>query len=181
MKKFFKEFKEFISRGSVIDLAVGLVIGTAFTAIVNALVDSVIMPLIAAIFGSPDVSGLNFKLNGTTIPYGAFLQAILNFLLIAFFLFLVVKAINQTHAMEEKAKKSRPTKEEKAELAERGVNLKNRKEVKAELKKLREEKAAAKAAEPKKPTTEELLAEIRDLLNKQQTAEENPEKPAGKE
>ena len=70
MKKFFKEFKEFINRGNVIDLAVALVISTAFSAIVTALVNKVIMPLIAAIFGKVDVSDLSFTINNSIIPVG---------------------------------------------------------------------------------------------------------------
>lgn len=174
MKKFFKEFKDFISRGSVIDLAVGMVIGSAFTAIVNALVNSIIMPLITAIFGKPDVSGLHFILNGAVIPYGQLLQAILNFVLVAFFLFLVVKSINQAREIGETAKKRKPSKAEKAELKERGVNLKDSKLVKTELANLRAEKELANKAVAK-PTTEELLSQIVELLKTNQDNKETEE------
>ena len=89
-----KEFKEFIMRGNVIDLAVGLVMGSAFTAIVNALVESIIMPFIAGFSGNADVSDMAMSFNGSPIQYGVFLQAVIDFLLIALFLFFVIKAIN---------------------------------------------------------------------------------------
>ncbi len=89
-----KEFKEFIMRGNVIELAIGLVMGSAFTAIVNALVEHIIMPFIAGIAGSTSVESLAFTFNGSPIRYGFFLQAIIDFLLIALVLFLVIKGIN---------------------------------------------------------------------------------------
>ena len=89
-----KEFKEFIMRGNVIDLAVGLVMGSAFTAIVNALVESIIMPFIAGFSGNADVSDMAMSFNGSPIQYGVFLQAIIDFLLIALVLFFVIKGIN---------------------------------------------------------------------------------------
>lgn len=89
-----KEFKEFILRGNVIELAVGLVMGSAFTAIVNALVDSIIMPFIAGLSGNATVADMSFTFNGTPIVYGAFLQAIIDFLLIAIVLFAAIKALN---------------------------------------------------------------------------------------
>lgn len=93
-KKMWKEFKEFILRGNVIELAVGLVMGAAFTAIVTALVDHIIMPVIAGISGSASVADMAFDFNGSLIGYGAFLQAIIDFLLIAIVLFLAIKALN---------------------------------------------------------------------------------------
>lgn len=101
MKKFFEEFKKFLSRGNVVDLAVGMIMGTAFTSIVSSLVDSVLMPLLGAVIGGIDLSKLSitipWSLSGEppVICYGAFLQAIINFLLIAFCIFLMVKAINK--------------------------------------------------------------------------------------
>lgn len=89
-----KEFKEFILRGNVIELAVGLVMGSAFTAIVNALVDSIIMPFIAGLSGNASVADMALTFNGSEIVYGAFLQAIIDFLLIAIVLFLAIKALN---------------------------------------------------------------------------------------
>ena len=89
-----QEFKDFIMRGNVVELAVGLVMGSAFTAIVNALVDSMIMPFIAGLSGNASVEGLAFAFNGADIQYGVFLQAIIDFLLIAIVLFFVIKGIN---------------------------------------------------------------------------------------
>lgn len=120
MKKFFEEFKKFISRGNVVDLAVGMIMGTAFTAIVSSLVDSVLMPLLGAIIGGIDLSNLSvtipWSLSGEppVLHYGAFLQAIINFVLIAFCIFLMIKAINMLSKKKEEAPKEppKPTKEE---------------------------------------------------------------------
>jgi large conductance mechanosensitive channel len=89
-----KEFREFISHGNVIDLAVGVIIGAAFTAIVNSLVKDIIMPLIGLLLGGLDFSGLAITVGGANVAYGLFLQAILSFILIAFVVFLVVKGYN---------------------------------------------------------------------------------------
>jgi large conductance mechanosensitive channel len=89
------EFRAFILRGNVIDLAVAVVIGAAFTAIVNSLVADLMTPLIAAIFGKPDFSDLNFMINGSVFRYGNFINALISFLIIAAVLFfLVVKPLN---------------------------------------------------------------------------------------
>ena len=120
MKKFLEEFKKFISRGNVVDLAVGMIMGTAFTAIVSSLVDSVLMPLLGAIIGGIDLSNLSvtipWSLSGEppVLHYGAFLQAIINFILIAFCIFLMIKAINIISKKKEEAPKEppKPTKEE---------------------------------------------------------------------
>jgi large conductance mechanosensitive channel len=91
-----KGFKEFILRGNVVDLAVAVVIGAAFTAVVSALVADLITPLIAAIGGKPDFSTLSFHINGSTFLYGAFINAIISFLLIAAAIyFLVVLPLNK--------------------------------------------------------------------------------------
>lgn len=89
-----KEFKEFIMRGNVVELAVGLVMGSAFTAIVNSLVEYIIMPFIAGVAGSASVESLAFTFNGSPIKYGFFLQAIIDFLLIALVLFFAIKGLN---------------------------------------------------------------------------------------
>lgn len=89
-----EEFKAFIMRGNVVELAVGLVMGSAFTAIVNSLVDDIIMPFITGLAGSASVEHLTFNFNGSAINYGLFLQAIINFLLIAAVLFFVIKGLN---------------------------------------------------------------------------------------
>lgn len=101
MKNFFEEFKKFIARGNVIDLAVGMIVGAAFTAIVTSLVNDMLMPLLGAIIGGINLSRLSvtipWNLAGeeTVIYYGNFLQAALNFILIAFCIFILVKAINK--------------------------------------------------------------------------------------
>lgn len=90
-----KEFKEFIMRGNVIELAVGIVMGTAFTAIVTALVEHIITPIIVAVSGNADVSGLALQIGEAKLTYGHFLQAVIDFLLIALVLFLMIKFINK--------------------------------------------------------------------------------------
>lgn len=93
--KFFNEFKTFISRGNVLDMAVGVVMGTAFTKIVNSLVTSVITPLISIITGKVNVAELAYVVNeNLSVPYGQFIQAIIDFLIIAFSVFCMVKAMN---------------------------------------------------------------------------------------
>jgi large conductance mechanosensitive channel len=85
-----KGFREFIMRGNVIDLAVAVVIGAAFGAVARAFVDSLLTPLIAAIFGKPDFAGLAFTVNGSTFKYGVFINALISFLLIAAAIYYVV-------------------------------------------------------------------------------------------
>ena len=145
MKKFFEEFKKFISRGNVMDMAVGVIIGGAFGAITTSLVSNVITPLLAALFKSPNPDALNFTLRaadeaaGTeaiVLGLGTFLGTIINFLVIALALFTVIKAINKAKELAEKAKKK--------------------------------EEEEAKAEEPPKPTTEELLAAILEELKKKE-------------
>ena len=99
-----KEFKEFISRGSVIDLAVGVIMGSAFTAIVNSLVNDVIMPVIGLIMGGINFANLKVVIKPaegdiaeSAIYYGNFIQAVVNFLIVAFVIFMVVKSINKMH------------------------------------------------------------------------------------
>jgi len=90
-----KEFRSFILRGNLIDLAVAVVIGTAFTAVVTALVKNIITPLIAAIGGEADFSGLAFTINGSKFLYGAFINALLAFLIVAAVcFFLIIKPVN---------------------------------------------------------------------------------------
>ena len=92
---FVSEFKEFIMRGNVIDLAVGVIIGGAFQAIVSSLVDDILMPVIGIILGKVDFSALAFQIGDATISYGKFITAIINFLIMAFVIFLIVKGINK--------------------------------------------------------------------------------------
>lgn len=98
MKGFFEEFKKFISRGNVMDMAVGVIIGGAFTAIVNSLVNDIFMPVLSLITGGLDIAGMSVSFGSgegaATLNYGAFLSAIINFLLIAFVVFCMIKLIN---------------------------------------------------------------------------------------
>jgi large conductance mechanosensitive channel len=89
-----KEFKDFISRGNVIDLAVAVVLGASFNSVVKAFTDGVLMNIIAAVFGKPNFDQLTFRLGNGVIEYGAFLTAVVNFLIVGFALFLFVKGIN---------------------------------------------------------------------------------------
>ena len=127
-----KEFKEFIARGNVIDLAVGVVIGGAFTSIVNSLVNDIIMPIVSLITGGIDFSNWFVALNGesyetleaakeagaATLNYGNLISVIINFIIVAFVIFLVIKAINKA---SEKAKKLAKKEEEKKAAAEAPV------------------------------------------------------------
>lgn len=141
MKKFFEEFKAFVMRGNVMDMAVGVIVGGAFGAITTSLVSNVVTPLLAVLFKSPNPDALNITLRaadeaaGTeaiVLGLGTFIGAIINFLVIALVLFSVIKAINKAKELAEAAKKKE------------------------------EEEAAAE--EPAKPTTEELLTAILEEL-----------------
>lgn len=95
------EFKEFIAKGNVMSMAVGLIMGSAFTSIVNSLVDDIFMPIIVSLTGSADVSGWVITIGNTDIMIGNFLQAIINFLLIAILLFFVIRGLNSLQRKEE--------------------------------------------------------------------------------
>ena len=101
----FKEFKEFALKGNSIELAFGVIIGGAFQSIIKSLVNDIIMPLISALFGKVDFSEWVWKIGNSTIPYGSFISAVVDFLLIALSLFLVVKYINRLNRKIEEAKK----------------------------------------------------------------------------
>ncbi len=125
MKKLFKEFGDFIKRGNVIDLAVAVVIGGAFSSIVASLVNDIIMPVISLATGGIDFTNLFISLNGekyatlaeaqaagaSTLAYGSFIQAVINFLIIAFVIFMVVKAMNKVMNLKKK-KEDKEAKEE---------------------------------------------------------------------
>ena len=145
MKKFMKEFKEFIARGNVLDMAIGVIIATAFGKITSTLVSNVLTPLLAFLFNAPNTDALNITLraaelsaDGTVakeaivLGLGTLIGAIVDFIVIAFVIFLIVKAMNKARAA-------------------------------AEAKKAKEE---AKPEEPAGPTTEELLQKILDELQK---------------
>ena len=96
-----REFKQFLFRGNIVDLAVAIVVGTAFVALVNALVADILTPIIAAIFGKPDFSGLTFHINGSTFLYGDFLNALITFVSVAAAVFFfVVKPLNAVAAKQ---------------------------------------------------------------------------------
>jgi large conductance mechanosensitive channel len=90
MAEILKEFRAFVLRGNVVDLAVAVVIGVAFGAVIASLVENLLTPLIAAIFGEPDFAGLSFTINDSTFRYGAFLNSVISFVLIATAVFFVV-------------------------------------------------------------------------------------------
>lgn len=153
-KGFIKEFKEFISRGNVLDMAIGVIIAGAFGSITTSLVNKVLMPFIGWIFGGLDLTMLNITLReavmegeevvreAVVIGIGDFISTVVNFIIVAFIVFLIVRTFNRARELAEKRRAAK-------EAAEKAA-----------------EEAAAEPApeEPAKPTTEELLTEIRDLL-----------------
>jgi len=212
MKKFFKEFKAFIARGNVMDMAVGVIIGGAFSAIVTALTNHILMPIInwflLLITGGSGLDSIYTYLRwvGKTdelgapvltetgvqavdlaksiyIDWGAFITAVINFILIALVLFFIIRTINRISEANKKiktdAEKGKLTKEDKKELKANGVDYKDKTAVSAYYadKKVKEEAAAeaakkeaeekAKAERLANPTTEDLLKDIKALLEKQ--------------
>ncbi len=180
MKKFFQDFKKFISRGNVIDMAVGVIIGSAFSAIITALTNKILMPLINALLASGGqgldsaytflktvyaADGSIDLTNSIYIDWGAFITAIINFFLIAMTLFIIVKVAMSTRGFIDKKTKQWPSRAERKELKAQGVDMKNPKEVIKATAELRESKKPA--AEPAKPTQEELLTNILEELKKQ--------------
>ena len=112
-----KEFKEFIARGNVMDLAVGVIIGAAFGKIVTSLVNDILMPLLGLILGGIDFTGLSITVGDAKIMYGNFIQSTIDFLIVAFCIFLMVKAVNKVMRKDEK-----DTTEENVEDIEEAVN-----------------------------------------------------------
>jgi large conductance mechanosensitive channel len=212
MKKFFAEFKKFITRGNVVDMAVGVIVGSSFTAIVNALSNNILKPIInyllALIFGANSLSEVyTFLQRGYKdvldeagnvigqeldlaqsiyIDWGSFINAVINFFIIAFVLFIIVKIINKFReehdALLGKLKKNKLTKEHRKELKAAGIKRTNRKAIDAyfaEKQRLADEKAAAEVAEAAakaaeaarlereaNPTTEDLLKMILKEIKK---------------
>ncbi len=97
----FKEFKDFLNRGNVIDLAVAVILGGAFGVIIKSLVDDMIMPIIGAIMGGTDFTTLTVEVGDAVIAYGNFIQAIINFIIIAFAVFLFIRSYNRMQKKEE--------------------------------------------------------------------------------
>ena len=168
MKKFFKEFKEFITRGNVLDMAVGIIVGSAFTAIITALVANILTPLINWIPGADNTGALqvvlrkavldeagNVLTEALVIDFGAVISAVITFLITAFVLFIILKTINSIRKKGEKLRE--------------------------QLKKKEEEEIKDVAAESPAPvtqieTTDDILREIRDLLKANaKSSEENAE------
>ena len=117
MKGFMTEFKQFIARGNVMDMAVGVIIGGAFSAITTSLINDIIMPILGIFTGSISFANMAVEVNGAVIGYGNFIQAVLNFLVMAFVVFCLVKAMNAMHQKKEEepapAPEPEPTGEEK--------------------------------------------------------------------
>ncbi len=197
MKKFFNEFKTFITRGNVLDMAVGVIVGGAFTAIVNSLGNSILKPIInfllALVFGKDSLSELftflkRVEVDGVVdlaqsiyIDWGSFINAIINFIIIAFVLFCLVKALNAVADAQKKMFVDMDTQRVAyKKYRKEGLTRKEAKErYLAEL--AAAEEAAKKQAEEEKAnevTDLKLLAEIRDLLKQKNCAEI---KPADKE
>ena len=105
-----KEFKKFIARGNVLDLAVGVIVGGAFSSIVTSLVNNIFAPIIGLILGGVDFSNLSITFRDTQIMYGAFIQSVIDFLIVAFCLFIVVKVVNRVTAKKEKKEEKKDTK-----------------------------------------------------------------------
>lgn len=199
MKKFISEFKKFIMRGNVIDMAVGVIVGSSFTAIVNGMSNFILKPIInwilALIFGANSLSEVFTMLkpaydadgaldlaNSIYINWGEFINTVINFLIVAFVLFTIVKLINGlrdiSKNLDDHIDSQALTKEDKKILKSRGVKLRDKKAVEAylvEREKLLKEQAEAEklAAEEKaklereaNPTTEDLLKKILEELKK---------------
>lgn len=107
-ENFIKEFKQFISKGNVVDLAVGVIIGGAFGKIVTSLVNDILMPLIGVLIGGIDFTNLTFKVKDAVIYYGVFIQNIIDFLIVAFCIFLFIKIINRFNKKEEEKEEKKP-------------------------------------------------------------------------
>ena len=193
MKKFFGEFKKFITRGNVVDMAVGVIVGSSFTAIVNAMSNQILKPIInyvlSLLFKKDSLSELYTFLTrvdtvdetGATVPdltqsiyidWGTFINAVINFFLIAFVLFVIVKIVNRARdgqkSFANEMMDGRPTRQERKEMKKQGIKFSNKAAVAAfyaeKAKKVEEEKkAAAEKARLEReanPTTEDLLKQI---------------------
>ena len=113
MKAFIREFKTFLNRGNVLDLAVGVIIGGAFKSITDSLTNDILMPLLGLLVNRVSFSDLTLTLGSATIAYGSFLEAVLNFIIMAFAVFCIVKAFNRLHRKKEEAAPTpKPSKEE---------------------------------------------------------------------
>ena len=192
MKKFFEEFKKFITRGNVVDMAVGVIVGSSFTAIVNGLSNNILKPIInwllALVFGKDSLSEVFTFLNKTVtvdaggvevvdlansiyIDWGAFINAVINFFIVAFVLFCIVKIINRVREADKQFKEGLApmiSRADRKEMKKQGIKAKDSAAVAAFFAAKAEKEAAAKAAAEEKarlereanPTTEDLLKKI---------------------
>ena len=193
MKKFFSDFKKFITRGNVFDLAVGMIIATAFNKIVSSMVNDLIMPLITYLTGASSINDLSVVLrvaeDGTELlwKYGNFLQTVIDFLIIALSVFIMVKIVTASRKkLDELDNLIQTTSKKEYKQMRKTIKLKAKaekrkfkvvwKEYEQEEKRLKEEKAQKEAEEKaqkdaeerlKNPTDNDLLKEIRDLLKTQ--------------
>ena len=193
MKKFFQEFKKFITRGNIVDMAVGVIVGSSFTAIVNGLSNFILKPLINALLSlilgggaldkvytylvpAYDVNGEIDLTKSIYIDWGSFINSVINFFIVAFVLFSIVKVINSVREGRKKldfdARNGRPSKEDRKEMKKRGIKFSDADAVADFYEEKAQREASAKAAAEEKarlekeanPSTEDLLKEIRDLL-----------------
>ena len=198
MKKFFAEFKKFITRGNIVDMAVGVIVGSSFTAIVNGLSNNILKPIInwflALILGKDTLSEIYTPLkavyvldangnptaeldlkNSIYIDWGAFINAVINFFIVAFVLFCIVRFINRLKEQNKKFEASLEpviSKEDRKEMKKQGIKAKDSAAVAAYFAAKAEKEAAAKAAAEEKarlekeanPTTEDLLKKILAVL-----------------
>ena len=195
MKKFFAEFKKFVTRGNIVDMAVGVIVGSSFTAIVNGLSNNVLKPvinwLLALILGKDSLSEVFTFLKKTTtvvdgvetvdlansiyIDWGAFINAVINFFIVAFVLFCIVRFINRVKDKDKKFKESLEpviSKEDRKAMKKQGIKAKDTAAVAAYFAAKAEKEAAEKAAAEEKarlekeanPTTEDLLKKILAVL-----------------
>ena len=193
MKKFFQEFKKFITRGNIVDMAVGVIVGSSFTAIVNGLSNFILKPLINALLSlilgggaldkvytylvtAYDVNGEIDLTKSIYIDWGSFINSVINFFIVAFVLFSIVKVINSVREGRKKldfdARNGRPSKEDRKEMKKRGIKFSDADAVADFYEEKAQREASAKAAAEEKarlekeanPSTEELLKQIRDLL-----------------
>ena len=198
MKKFFEEFKKFITRGNVVDMAVGVIVGSSFTAIVNGMSNYILKPIInwllALTFGKNSLSEVYTFLGDPVydetgavileesiyIDWGSFINSVLNFFLVAFVLFSIVKIVNKFREerteMQEKIRKSTPTRTQRKEMKKLGIKMRDRDAVQKYLAdyyaKIEQDKKKAEEAAKEKarleleanPTADMVLREIRDIL-----------------
>lgn len=131
-----KEFKEFIKRGNVLDLAVGVIVGGAFSSIVTSLVNNILTPILGIFLGGIDFSALSITIKDASINYGMFLQSIIDFLIIAFCIFLMIKGINKLLSFhkEEKKEEKKNVKSEEVLLLEEIRDLLKKEEPKKKQK-----------------------------------------------